>query len=389
MLDRPLNILIVASWYPDEENNTRGSFIEEQAQMLKNAGHQVLVLHPFLLGTFFSSFLKKEFSSFSDWNDIPLLRVGIKPPFPLNRKIAYKKLYLTCKKELKKYKVSIDEFDIIHSHVMFMGGFIARSLAQDYKKLFYHTEHSSGLIFNTKQYNSADKRIIKQIFHSAKRVFFVSQFSLLQTLNRFSIESTSKYAVLPNIVHKRFFNQKLVNCNLNPFSYIVIANLIPLKGLDTLVRSWKELINVYPNSMLTIAGNGPEKEGLVNLVNNLNVAMSVTFLPSLSREEVKEQISIHHVLVSTSKIETFGLTVAEAQAMGLPVVVTDSGGVRDIVDIDSGIITDHSVLEIAKGLVKIQSNFNTYIAGNIRKQTFNKFSEAIVYEKLLNHYTEN
>ena len=386
MIDKPLNILIVASWYPSAHSPAEGSFIEEQAQMLKKEGHQITILHPYILGTFLSTFFDKKFSKYEKWNGIPVLRIGTKPTVPRQRELAYKKLYSTCKKQLKRNRISIDQFDIIHSHAMFMGGYVAMNLANEFKKCFYHTEHTSGFIFHPKQYNFQDHKVIFDVFNTAKKNFFVSNFALEKTLDQFSMKRTDSHQVLHNLVDDIFFETISPRPEKTPFKYISICNLIPRKRVDLLLKSWSELIKKYPDSLLTIAGDGPEKDKLISLVSLLELDCSVKFLTRLGRDEVKKEITSHHVLVSTSELETFGLTVAEAQAIGIPVVVTDSGGVRDIVSHETGIIADQSVENFAQGLISIRKNYDMYKPSEIRKRAHQSFSSDVIYKKLLTIY---
>lgn len=386
MRDKPLNILIVASWYPDAAHPTSGSFVEEQALMLHNAGHTVCVLHPYLMGTFFSSLLKKNQISKEVYNEIPVVRIGIKPPLPKQRKLAYKQLFQKCLSALDKYKCPIGEIDIIHSHAMFMGAYVAERLAQKSEKVFFHTEHTSGLIIQPEQYNQMDRSIIKAVFNTAKNTFFVSQFALEKTLKQFSIPLSDRHQVLPNLVHGSFFEQNSATNIHGHFRYLIICNLIPLKRVDFLLKTWAHVVDKHADLRLSIAGEGPEKNRLLELTRKLNIEDKVYFLPRLNRSEVKEQIEKHHVLLSTSKIETFGLTVAEAQALGKPVVVTDSGGVRDIVEPTTGIICTPEKDSLAQGLIDVYENFKTYSSNEIRTKTYAKFSSEVIYKKLFAYY---
>jgi glycosyltransferase involved in cell wall biosynthesis len=105
-------------------------------------------------------------------------------------------------------------------------------------------------------------------------------------------------------------------------------------------------------------------------------------LPILNRAEVKEQMSAHQVILSTSKVETFGLTIAEAQAMGKPVVVTDSGGVRDIVTKKTGIVTELSSEAFAKGLIQLIQSFDAYYPETIRQSAKNRFAAEVIMNQL-------
>jgi glycosyltransferase involved in cell wall biosynthesis len=91
---------------------------------------------------------------------------------------------------------------------------------------------------------------------------------------------------------------------------------------------------------------------------------------------------VHHMVLSTSKVETFGLTIAEAQAMGKPVVVTDSGGVRDIVTQETGIVTELSATAFAKGLIQLIQTFQTYDPETIRLSAKNRFAAEVIMNQL-------
>ena len=251
-----------------------------------------------LLGNI-TTILKKEICSFDQWNEIPVLNVGVKPPLPGQRQLAYQKLYRACKKELKRHQVSIEQFDVIHSHSMFMGGFIAMNLAKDFSKSFFHTEHTSGLIFKPEQYNQFDKSTIREVFNSAKKVFFVSQYALDETLDQYSVVKTNSHEVLPNVVDDLFFDKSESSDNtFELFRYLTISNLIPRKRVDLLLRAWLVVLRVFPDSRLTIAGDGPEKENLISFVKLHGLEQSVNFVPKLSRSEVKSLIEKHHESLS-------------------------------------------------------------------------------------------
>ena len=388
MKNQTLNILIVAAWYPSHKNPTEGSFIEEQVEMLQKLGHKITVLHPYLLGTFRESFNKNNYTHKETWKACEVIRIGVKPLIPGCRTLAYKYLLYKTKKALEKYSICIHDFDIIHSHALFMGGYIGLKLSQKYQIPFVHTEHTSGLIAQPEQYSKADRKIIQEVLLNASKTLFVSKFALEKTLIQYSISPSSNIEVLNNIVASVFFEVEINHFESNPFRYLVISRLHSRKGNELLLQGWKEVVKLYPRAQLTIAGEGPEKEKLIGITQTLNLKDSVIFLPHLSRTEVLKQIKQHHVLISVSRLETFGLTVAEAQAIGKPVVVTDSGGVRDIVTKETGIICESHVNELAKALIEIQVNYEKYDPHKIRELTYNKFSESVIGLQLEKIYSE-
>jgi glycosyltransferase involved in cell wall biosynthesis len=168
---------------------------------------------------------------------------------------------------------------------------------------------------------------------------------------------------------------------------LVIGNFIPIKNHQLLLEAFGLVQKEFPTVKLSIAGNGPLEQHLRALCESLNLE-NVHWLPILNRAEVKEQMAAHHVILSTSKVETFGLTIAEAQAMGKPVVVTDSGGVRDIVIQETGIVTELSSEAFAKGLMQLIQSFDAYDPETIRETAKSRFAAEVIMNQLNEIYRQ-
>jgi len=382
MNKRSLNILLIASWYPSKENPTAGSFVQEQAHMLRDFGHQVIVIHPFMLGTFANSFNKQSYQTFCDEDGIRVLRVGVAPPMPFFRGISYAYCFQRVRIAMKKFQLDPKDFSIIHSHAMFMGGVIGHKLSKENNLPQVHTEHTSGLIFNPKQYTKKDIAITRKAYSHCHKVLFVSDFALKNTLANIALKSKDAFVVLPNIVDSSFFSSEIGPLSkATSLRFLVIGNFIPIKNHQLLLEAFGLVQKEFPTVGLSIAGKGPLEKHLRALCESLNLE-NVHWLPILNRAEVKEQMSAHQVILSTSKVETFGLTIAEAQAMGKPVVVTDSGGVRDIVTHETGIVTELSSEAFAKGLIQLIQSFDAYDPETIRQSAKNRFAAPVIMNQL-------
>ena len=383
-----LNILLIASWYPSKEHATAGSFVQEQAHMLRDFGHQVTVIHPFMLGTFANAITKQSYQTFSDEDGIRVLRVGVAPPMPFFRGISYAYCFQRVRIAMKKFQLDPKDFKIIHSHAMFMGGVIGHKLSKENNLPQVHTEHTSGLIFNPKQYSKRDFSMTRKAYDHCHKVLFVSQFALERTLQNLSLEVRDTFKVLPNVVDSAFFSSfihprpKATSCR-----FLMIGNFIPIKNHQLLFEAFAIIQTQFPTAGLTIAGHGPLMVELQALSTSLQLK-NITWLPRLNRAEVKEQMASHHAILSTSTIETFGLSVAEAQAMGKPVVVTDSGGVRDIVTQETGIVTEGSSESFAKGILQLIQSYDTYDQETIRQSAKRRFSSEVIMEQLHEIYDQ-
>ena len=388
MRDNSLNILLLASWYPSKEDPTEGSFVQEQAHMLRDYGHQVTVIHPFLLGTFASSITKRSTVSYTQEDGIRVLRVGVAPPLPFFRAISYAYCFRWVRKAMNTFQIDPKEFAVIHSHAMFMGGLIGHKLSKKYKFPLVHTEHTSGLIFNPKQYTKKDISFTRKAYSHCHKVLFVSHFALKHTLANIALKSNDTFVVLPNVVDSSFFSSPIL-----PFSkatslrFLVIGNFIPLKNHQLLLEAFGLVQKEFPTVKLSIAGNGPLAQELRALSESLKLE-NVNWLSRLNRTAVKEQMAAHQVILSTSNVETFGLTIAEAQAMGKPVVVTDSGGVRDIVTQNTGIVMECSPEAFAKGLIHMIQSLDSYDQETIRQSAKSRFAAEVVMHQLNEIYRQ-
>ena len=388
MRDNSLNILLLASWYPSMEHPTAGSFVQEQAHMLRDYGHQVTVIHPFLLGTFASSITKRSTVSYTQEDGIRVLRVGVAPPLPFFRAISYAYCFRRVRKAMNRFQLDQKEFAVIHSHAMFMGGVIGYMLSKKNNLPQVHTEHTSGLIFNPKQYTNKDLSLSRKAYAHCHKVLFVSQFAMKHTLSNIALESRGNVVVLPNIVDPSFFSFPIGPFSkATSFKFLVIGSLIPRKNHQLLLEAFRLVQKEFPSVGLSIAGNGPLELELRSLCVSLKLE-NVYWLPRLNRSEVKEQMAAHQVILSTSKIETFGLTIAEAQAMGKPVVVTDSGGVRDIVTQETGIVTECSPEAFAKGMIHMIQSLDSYDPETIRETAKSRFAAEVIMNQLNEIYRQ-
>lgn len=105
--------------------------------------------------------------------------------------------------------------------------------------------------------------------------------------------------------------------------------LEPGKGLRHFLRATSTLLKDFPQALILIAGSGPEERPLRKLAYELGIAESVTFLPNL--KEFDSAIRAMDIFVLPSLKQGLGTVMLEAMARRLPVIASDSGGVRCVV----------------------------------------------------------
>jgi glycosyltransferase involved in cell wall biosynthesis len=95
------------------------------------------------------------------------------------------------------------------------------------------------------------------------------------------------------------------------------------------IEAFEKIQKYCPNAKLLIAGNGPDKESLMNEIKKTN-QKSIIFLDFLKHEQLFALYRLSKAFLFASTTETQGLVVLEALAMGLPVVALTATGIEDM-----------------------------------------------------------
>jgi glycosyltransferase involved in cell wall biosynthesis len=111
----------------------------------------------------------------------------------------------------------------------------------------------------------------------------------------------------------------------------VVTRLVPHKQLHLLVKAVPDLLRRWPDLRVDIAGTGPDRDSLVALVRQLGLERAVTLPGWVSDQEKSDLLSRAWLTVAPSLAEGWGLTVLEANSLGVPAVAYDVPGLRDAV----------------------------------------------------------
>lgn len=163
-----------------------------------------------------------------------------------------------------------------------------------------------------------------------KRLFSISQ-SVHDSLKKLtSLESTIVY----NGIVSSKFKSESERSDRSIFKIIQTGRLIiETKGQDILLRATKILVDRgYKDFEVYFVGDGPSKEYLQNLADELGLSEIVTFMGTKTQEYIQNNLCDYDLFVMPSRFEGFGLTVAEAMAAKLPVIVSKCDGLLEVVD---------------------------------------------------------
>ncbi|MFD4959530.1 glycosyltransferase [Microbacterium sp. NPDC058389] len=142
------------------------------------------------------------------------------------------------------------------------------------------------------------------------------------------------FHVVPNTIEPA--EEPAVAAPRDPHRVVMLNRLAPQKRVDLAVRAWPAVVAAVPDAHLDVYGDGPLRDELQALVDELGVTASVTLHGATSeRDAAFDQSS---VFLTSTAFEGQGLSIAEALARGLPVVSTDVRyGPREAVG-DAGVL---------------------------------------------------
>jgi glycosyltransferase involved in cell wall biosynthesis len=137
------------------------------------------------------------------------------------------------------------------------------------------------------------------------------------------------------------------------FVLLSVNFLHPRKRIDLFLRAVAELKERAPNAAALVVGSGPEQDALHVLAAELGIWEQVRFTGFIPDEHLAAFYAASDVYVHTGKNESFGLSVLEASAEGLPIVSVNEGGPREIVaDGTMGLLVEPTPYAIA-GAIQI------------------------------------
>ncbi len=172
-----------------------------------------------------------------------------------------------------------------------------------------------------------DRWILKGCLVLCDRVIGVSS-AIVKQLQEVFPKQKEKYLLVENGVEECFLTLQRRYRPGNELKLVTLGSLIPRKGIDVAIKA----ISVVPGVRLTVIGDGPEKEKLQQLVNQLEVSERVALTGWLKPNFVLEQLARHDVLVLSSYSEGRPNVVLEAMATAMAVVASDIDGVNELVD---------------------------------------------------------
>jgi len=245
----------------------------------------------------------------------------------INYLITFKKRYISFYTVI--YFLDKPSYDIVHSHYGFSGKLVTdlRSIGLMRHAKLVTTFH--GYDFRV------EKGYYEKLFQSGD-VFTVNTKYSLQKLHEIGCPE-HKIKILPVGFDSNLFTQAITHPSVDKriFTLIFIGRLYAIKAPDVFIDICRELKETAPFEFRAfVIGEGDMFKVLEEQVQKNGLNQQVNMLGSLKQSEIHQYLQLSDVFVLTGReidgyAETQGLVVQEAQAMGVPVVVSNIGGIAE------------------------------------------------------------
>ncbi len=231
-------------------------------------------------------------------------------------------------------------FDVIHAHDWLVA-YAAKTLKTAYNIPLVSTIHAteagrnSGIRDEQQRYINDTEWMLT---YESSEVIVNSNYMRSELQRLFGLPY-EKINVIPNGVNlnmydgiKKDYDFRRKYAMDNEKIILFMGRLVYEKGIQTLISAMPKILNHYHDAKLLIAGKGGMIDELRNQVNYLGLGNKVYFTGYLGSKDVQKMYKCADVSVFPSTYEPFGIVALEAMLSGTPVVVSDVGGLNEIID---------------------------------------------------------
>ena len=408
---RPIDVLVVASWFPAYDDPGAGRFVADQTEAIAATG----AVRPAVIsfdGARLSGGARsrsRQADSVLEASIAALRRAsplfvapawGVDPALPVARLSVADGQTRTAGAEhavvqregvlraVAERLVGAERpaRGVVHAHTVYPDGAAAAVLAERLGWPLVITEHASFVdrIVATPALRARYERALAK----AHAVLAVSEMLASELRTAFPAHA-AKIAVLPNAVPVELFRSEDPDERVAD-QLLFVGYRKTTKGIDNLLRAVAVAHERRPAIRLRLLGRSPDEAIEARwqaLAGELGISDVVAFEPAVDRAGIAAAMARASLFVHPSPRETFGVVVVEALASGLPVVATDSGGVSEILGPNPDevgalvAIDDHEAL--ADAIVRTLERRASFDPVALRASVERRFGAAFVAERLL------
>lgn len=355
------HIIFLARWYPHRYDPMFGLFVQRHAE--------AAALFNDITVIYCHACERQQAKKFeivrTNENNVDTIRVYYKKP--KNKIQSLLRFYRANMMALKLCKKP----DLIHVHVLTRLGVIAWIQKLLHKTPYIITEHWSRYLPGNDFSGFLRKTACKLVVRNARTVTTVTE-NLATAMKNHGLKNDN-YVVLPNVVNLDMFH--ISEKNNNPCKIIHISCFEDKsKNISGLLESLKIIDDKGIDFQCKLIGEGMDLDLMKEKAKNLQLINKVSFTGLLQGQALADELSSGDFLVLSSNYENMPVVILEALASGLPVVSTNVGGIKEMIDDTKGILVEPRNNEaLAEAMIKMIETHKNYDANYLRNSVIEKY----------------
>lgn len=232
------------------------------------------------------------------------------------------------------------KFDVIHAHDWLVA-YSAKSIKESYNIPLISTIHAtesgrnSGIHDETQRYINDSEWMLT---YESSEVIVNSNYMKNEVQRLFGLPY-DKINVIPNGVNLQLFSNVNVDYDFrrqyamdNEKIILYVGRLVYEKGIQNLIAAMPKILDRYHDSKLIICGRGGMIDELREQVKYLGIDNKVYFAGYCDSKKMQKMYKCADVAVFPSTYEPFGIVAIESMLSGTPTIVSDVGGLNEIVE---------------------------------------------------------
>ena len=282
------------------------------------------------------------------------------------------------------------KFDVIHAHDWLVA-YAAKSLKEAHNIPIVSTIHAtengrnSGIHDETQRYINDTEWMLT---YESTEVIVNSNY-MKGDLQRIFGLPFEKINVVPNGINltnfsgiERDYDFRRQFAMDNEKIILYVGRLVYEKGIQNLIGAMPKILNNYNDAKLVICGKGGMMEELKQEAKNLGIENKVYFAGYCDSKKVQKMYKCADIAVFPSTYEPFGIVALEAMLAGIPTVVSDVGGLNEIVEhgVDGMKSYAGNSNSIADSVLSLL--FDAKLCSAISKNAVKKVKELFIWNKI-------
>lgn len=267
-----------------------------------------------------------------------------------------------------------NNYDVVHGFFIVPAGFLISILPTKTIKVI----SALGTDVHTLSYKPFMPPFYRFIFRKTDGVIYNTP-SMKKRLDQLQVKNL-KY--IPTPLNRNVF--KLCPTLIKKPNFVFVGRLNKAKGVEILLESFKQVLEVLPKAKLTIIGDGPEKNEVVKFIFKNKLNKAIVLAGTLNSKEIANVLKKSYGLLLPSFREGTPASVLEAMSVGRPIVATNVGGLTKLVDKEVGKLTEvGDVNQFTKAILEVYRK--NYEPEEISHKT-NKFDTKIIAKQYISYY---